>query len=50
MKIHPIRAALAISSWGITGYMLIVGLAIPEAWWTIVGGVSVFYFTGTREG
>lgn len=49
MKIHPIRATLAIGSWGLTGYMLITGIVIPEAWWVIVTAVSVFYFTGTQE-
>lgn len=49
-KIHPIRAALALVAWGATVYFLLVGIDIPDAWWAIVGGISVFYFTGTKEG
>lgn len=50
MKIHPIRAALAISAWGATIYFITVGITLSEAWWALVGGISVFYFTGTGEG
>lgn len=45
MAIHPIRAALAVAAWGATIYMLVVGIPPPDAWWAIVSGVSVFYFT-----
>ena len=45
MKIHPIRATLALSSWIATIYFLAVGIELPEVWWALVTGVSVFYFT-----
>jgi len=49
MKIHPIRATLAISGWLATIYFLMAGLNPPDAWWIIVTAVSVFYFTGSSE-
>ncbi len=42
-KIHPIRAALAVIALAATIYMLIAGLAIPDAWWIIVTGLTLFY-------
>ena len=41
--IHPIRACLAIGAVGATIYMVIAGMAIPDAWWVIVTGLALFY-------
>lgn len=49
MQIHPVRASLALIAWLVTGYMMVVGIPIADAWWAIVGGVSVFYFTSTTN-
>ena len=45
MKIHPIRASLAVGGWGATIYFLIAGIVIPDAWWAIVATITTFYFT-----
>lgn len=42
-KTHPVRALLALGSLGLTGYMLVEGIAIPEAWWVIVTGLCLYY-------
>jgi len=47
MKIHPVRAVLAVAAWGATIYFLAVDISMPDAWWAIVGAVSVFYFTSS---
>lgn len=49
MQIHPIRATLAVLGWLATIYMAIMQIPIAEAWWALVAGISVFYFTGTKE-
>lgn len=49
MNIHPVRAALALIAWIPTVYCVVMGIDIPDAWWAIVGGVSVFYFTTTSD-
>lgn len=41
--IHPIRATLAIGSIGVTAFMMITGIAVPDAWWVIVTGLSLWY-------
>ncbi len=43
LKVHPIRAALAVISLLATIYMLVFGVAIPDAWWIIVTGLALFY-------
>jgi len=48
-KVHPVRAILALGSLGVTAYMLINGLAIPEAWWIIVTGLCLFYVEAFRS-
>jgi len=50
VKIHPVRATLAISSWFATIGFLAFGIAIPDAWWAIVSGINVFYFVASKEG
>ncbi len=42
-QVNPIRATLAIGSIGVTAYMMIVGLAVPDAWWVIVTGLALWY-------
>ena len=42
-KVHPVRAILALASLALTGYMLIVGIVIPDAWWIIVTALCLFY-------
>ena len=43
LKVHPVRAALALISLAATIYMLVAGLVIPDAWWIIVTGLALFY-------
>ena len=45
MKLHPIRASLAVGVVAATIYMMAVGMVIPEAWWVALGAVITFYFT-----
>ena len=47
-KIHPVRAALALTSLGATIYMLNVGIVIPDAWWIIVTGLALFYVEAAK--
>lgn len=47
-KIHPVRATLAVGTLVVTAYLLVVGIDVPDAWWTFLGGIGVFYFT-TKE-
>lgn len=42
-KIHPVRATLALASLGVTAYLIISGIAVPDAWWVIVTGLALFY-------
>ena len=42
------RALLALVAWLITGYMMITGIPIVDAWWVIMTATSVFYFTSTQ--
>jgi len=49
-KIHPVRATLAVTGWLATIFFLWIGVELPEAWWALVSAISVFYFTGTKEG
>lgn len=49
LKVHPIRATLAISGWLATIAMLFVGTDIPDAWWGALGSVTTFYFMGSGE-
>jgi len=49
LTIHPIRATLAIGSLALTGYMMIVGIAIPDAWWVIATGLCLFYVEGVKQ-
>jgi len=47
MKIHPVRASLAVGVVAATIYMMATGRTIPEAWWVALGAVVTFYFTAT---
>jgi len=48
-EIHPVRAALAIITIGVTAFLLIVGSEVPDAWWTFLGCVGAFYFTDNQK-
>ena len=48
MKLHPIRATLAIIAWGIVTYCLVAGTEIPGELWGIAGSITGFYF-GTAQ-
>jgi len=50
MRLHPVRATLAITAWLATIYFVAVGVELAEAWWALVGAISVVYFTGSQEG
>lgn len=43
-EVHPIRAILAVTGWFATVGFLATGIEMPEAWWAMLGVVSVFYF------
>ena len=44
MGIHPVRAGIAIAVVAATIYFMIVGVAVVDAWWAILGSVVAFYF------
>ncbi len=46
MKLHPIRASLAVLSLLATIYFIVVGIEIMDAWWVIVTGLALFYVSG----
>lgn len=48
MKLHPIRAALAVITIGVTAYLLIEGIEVPDAWWAFLGVVGTFYFMSNQ--
>lgn len=48
-KVHPIRALLALTSLAATVYMIIAGLAVPDAWWVIVTGLCLYYVEGIKS-
>ena len=48
-KIHPIRAVLALGSLALTGYMLITGIVISDAWWIIVTALCLFYVEAIKK-
>jgi len=49
LKLHPIRASLALVSLAATIYMLIAGVPIPDAWWIIVTGLALYYVEATAS-
>lgn len=42
-EVHPVRAILAVGAVGITAFMMITGIAVPDAWWVIVTGLALWY-------
>lgn len=48
MKIHAIRASLAVISLLATIYMLTFGVPVPDAWWIIVTGLCLYYVEGLK--
>ena len=49
-KVHPVRAILALSSLGVTAYMVVTQIPVPEPWWIIVTGLCLYYVEGIKSG
>ena len=48
-KVHPVRALLSLISLGITAYMVVNEIAVPEGWWIIVTGLCLYYVEGIKS-
>lgn len=44
-----VRPTLAISAWLATIAFLVMGVSIPDAWWSTVATLTTFYFVQRHE-
>ena len=48
-KIHPIRAVLAVSIWGVIIYLSVVGQPVSDGLWVIATAVTALYFATAED-
>ena len=48
-KIHPIRATLAISAWGVILYLSVVGQPVSVGLWAIASAITILYFATAED-
>lgn len=48
-NIHPIRATLAISVWGVIIYLSVVGQPVSDGLWVIATAITALYFATAED-